>query len=71
MRLACESARTESDVLCGQLKSALKKLVEYEGEQEAAQKKRFKNGFKGKKIRVKIRGGDKCQRAHYTTTTGD
>ena len=71
MRLDCKSAGTESDVLSGELTSALKKLVEYEGELEVARKKSFKNSFKCQKIRVKFRGGDKRQRAHYTTTTRD
>ena len=40
-------------------------------EMECQLQQMLKNGFKCKKNRVKIRVGDKCQRAHYTTTTRD
>ena len=54
MRLDCESARTESDVLSGELKSALKKLVEYEGELEVAQKKASKTASRVRKLEIKL-----------------
>ena len=68
MRLDCESARTESEVLSAELKSALKNTLNTRGAGGSSAKS-IKNGFKDRKIRVKIRGGDKSQRAHYTTTT--
>ena len=54
MRLDCESARTESDVLSGELKSALKKLVEYEGELEVARKKASKTASRVRKLELKL-----------------
>ena len=54
MRLDCESPRTESDVLSGELKSALKKLVEYEGELEVARKKASKMASTVTKLELKL-----------------
>ena len=54
MRLDCESARTESDVLSGELKSALKKLVEYEGELEVARKKASKTASRVRKLELQL-----------------
>ena len=54
MRLDCEPARTESDVLSGERKPALKKLVEYEGEQEVARKKVSKTASSVRKLELKL-----------------
>ena len=54
MRLDCESARTESDVLSGELKSAHKKIVEYEGELEVARKKASKTASRLRKLELKL-----------------
>ena len=57
MRLHCESARTESDVLSGILKSALKKRFEYEGELEVAPKKASKTASRVRKLELKLEPG--------------
>ena len=54
MRLDCESARTESDALSGELKSAHKKFVEYEGELEGARKKASKTASRVRKSELKF-----------------
>ena len=54
MRLDCESARTESDALSGELKSSPKKLVEYEGELEAALKKASKTASRVRKLELNL-----------------
>ena len=54
MRLVCESARTESDVLSGELKSALKKLKQYEGELEVAREKTSKTASRVRKLELKL-----------------
>ena len=54
MRLDCVSARTESEVLSGELKSSLKKLVEYEGELEVARKKASKTASRVRKLELKL-----------------
>ena len=57
MLLDCESARTESDVLSGDLKSALKNLVEYE--LEVAQKKASKTARKSElKLEAEINANE-------------
>ena len=48
------SARIESDALSGELNSALKKPVEYEGELEAARKKASKRCSRVRKLELKL-----------------
>ena len=52
-RLDCESAGTESDALSVELKSALRKLVEYEGIWKQLAKK-FRKRFEVRKLELKI-----------------
>ena len=54
MRLDCKPARTESDVLSGVLKPALKKLIEYEGELEVVRKQFSKTASSVRKLELKL-----------------